>query len=60
MWTRPVALSYGPIPLNGNIHMSLGHPYGNALWRKRMSTGRRIAWEVRRGIESGRLAELVT
>jgi len=43
-----------------NIHMSLGHPYGNALWRKRMSTGRRIAWEVRRGIESGRLAELVT
>ena len=43
-----------------NIHMSAGHPYGNALWRRPMSTGRRIAMEVRRSLESGRLAELVT
>jgi 5-formaminoimidazole-4-carboxamide-1-(beta)-D-ribofuranosyl 5'-monophosphate synthetase len=43
-----------------NIHMSTGHPYGNALWRRRMSTGRRIAMEIRRGLEDGRLAELVT
>lgn len=43
-----------------NIHSAIGHPYGNSLWRRPMSTGRRIAWELRRGIESGRLAELVT
>lgn len=30
-----------------NIHMSMGHPYGNALWRKPMSTGRRIALEIK-------------
>jgi len=43
-----------------NVHMSLGHPYGNALWRRPMSTGRRIAMEIRRGIEAARLGELVT
>ncbi len=43
-----------------NIHVSMGHPYGNSLWRRPMSTGRRIAMEIRRGIESGRLGELVT
>ncbi|HYM39223.1 MAG TPA: formate--phosphoribosylaminoimidazolecarboxamide ligase family protein [Thermoplasmata archaeon] len=43
-----------------NVHVSVGHPYGNSLWRRPMSTGRRIAMEIRRGIESGRLAELVT
>ena len=43
-----------------NIHMSTGHPYGNALWRRPMSTGRRIAMEIRRSMETGRLAELVT
>ena len=43
-----------------NVHMSAGHAYGNALWRRPMSTGRRIAMEIRRSVESGRLAELVT
>ena len=43
-----------------NVHVSLGHPYGNSLWRRPMSTGRRIALEIRRGIDQGRLAELVT
>ncbi|MCI4349426.1 MAG: formate--phosphoribosylaminoimidazolecarboxamide ligase family protein [Thermoplasmata archaeon] len=43
-----------------NIHLGLGHPYGNALWRTPMSTGRRIAVEIRRAITTGRLAELVT
>jgi len=43
-----------------NVHVSLGHPYGNSLWRRPMSTGRRIAMEIRRGAEQGRLAELVT
>jgi 5-formaminoimidazole-4-carboxamide-1-(beta)-D-ribofuranosyl 5'-monophosphate synthetase len=43
-----------------NIHLGLGHPYGNALWRTPMSTGRRIAAELRRAVEQGRLAEVVT
>ncbi len=43
-----------------NVHMSVGHPYGNALWRRTMSTGRRIALEIRRAVDEGRLAEIVT
>jgi len=43
-----------------NVHVSVGHPYGNSLWRRPMSTGRRVALEIRRGIETGRLADLVT
>lgn len=43
-----------------NVHVSVGHPYGNSLWRRPMSTGRRVAMEIRRGIDSGRLADLVT
>jgi 5-formaminoimidazole-4-carboxamide-1-(beta)-D-ribofuranosyl 5'-monophosphate synthetase len=43
-----------------NVHLSVGHPYGNSLWRRPMSTGRRIAAELRRGIDEDRLDELVT
>ncbi len=43
-----------------NVHMSVGHPYGNALWRRPMSTGRRVAMEVRRAADEGRLDEIVT
>jgi len=43
-----------------NVHMSVGHAYGNALWRGPMSTGRRLAMEVRRGIEQERVEEIVT
>lgn len=43
-----------------NVHVAVGHPYGNALWRKPMSTGRRIALEVRRAAEGERLAEVLT
>jgi 5-formaminoimidazole-4-carboxamide-1-(beta)-D-ribofuranosyl 5'-monophosphate synthetase len=43
-----------------NVHLALGHPYGNALYRGPMSTGRRIALEVRRAVAEGRLKELVT
>ncbi|MFQ6128681.1 MAG: formate--phosphoribosylaminoimidazolecarboxamide ligase family protein, partial [Thermoplasmata archaeon] len=38
-----------------NVHMSVGHPYGNTLWRSRMSTGRRVAMEIRRAIETDEL-----
>ena len=43
-----------------NVHMSVGHPYGNILWRKALSTGRRIAIEVKRAIEMDRIKEIVT
>nr|QNO50690.1 5-formaminoimidazole-4-carboxamide-1-(beta)-D-ribofuranosyl 5'-monophosphate synthetase [Methanosarcinales archaeon ANME-2c ERB4] len=43
-----------------NVHMSVGHPYGNTLWRRNMSTGRRLAMEVRRAVAMGRVAEIVT
>ena len=43
-----------------NVHMSVGHPYGNTIWRKKMSTGRRIAMEIRRAIENERVKEIVT
>jgi len=43
-----------------NVHMSVGHPYGNALWRRQLSTGRRVAMEVRRAAEEDRLGEICT
>ncbi len=43
-----------------NVHVSVGHPYGNTLWRKPMSTGRRAAQEIRRAIEQERVEEIVT
>jgi 5-formaminoimidazole-4-carboxamide-1-(beta)-D-ribofuranosyl 5'-monophosphate synthetase len=43
-----------------NVHMAVGHPYGNALWRKEMGTGRRLSMEVRKAIEQERVDEIVT
>ncbi len=43
-----------------NVHMSVGHPYGNTLWRCRMSTGRRVALEIRRAVERDELEKIVT
>jgi 5-formaminoimidazole-4-carboxamide-1-(beta)-D-ribofuranosyl 5'-monophosphate synthetase len=43
-----------------NIHLATGHPYGNALWRTPMSSGRRIALELRHALAAGRLREVVT
>ncbi len=43
-----------------NVHMAVGHPYANSLWRQEMSTGRRLAMEVRRAIEQERVEEIVT
>lgn len=43
-----------------NVHMSVGHPYGNALWRKEMSTGRRLSMEIRKAIEQERIEEIIT
>jgi 5-formaminoimidazole-4-carboxamide-1-(beta)-D-ribofuranosyl 5'-monophosphate synthetase len=43
-----------------NIHMWVGHPYGNATWRTNMSTGRRLALEVKRAIKLDKLDKIVT
>jgi len=43
-----------------NVHMAVGHPYGNALWRTNMSTGRRLAREVSIALENDCLEKLVT
>ncbi|MBT4059913.1 MAG: formate--phosphoribosylaminoimidazolecarboxamide ligase family protein [Euryarchaeota archaeon] len=43
-----------------NVHVSVGHPYGNATWRKPMSSGRRIAMELRKAVEQDRLDEVLT
>lgn len=43
-----------------NVHMSVGHPYGNALYRCPMSTGRRLAREIRLAIETESVKEIVT
>lgn len=43
-----------------NIHMSQGHPYGNSLWRTQMSTGRRIAREIRVAAQEDKLNRVLT
>jgi 5-formaminoimidazole-4-carboxamide-1-(beta)-D-ribofuranosyl 5'-monophosphate synthetase len=43
-----------------NVHMWAGHPYGNTLWRKQMSSGRRTALEIKRALEQDKLKEIVT
>ncbi len=43
-----------------NVHMAVGHAYGNALWRTEMSTGRRTVLEIRRAIDQDMLGKIVT
>lgn len=43
-----------------NVHVGVGHPYGNALWRTNMSTGRRVALEVKRAVDADCLGTIVT
>ena len=43
-----------------NVHVNVGHPYGNASCRKPMSSGRRIAMEIRQAVEQDRLDEVLT
>ena len=43
-----------------NVHMNVGHPYGNALYGEPMSTGRRLSRMIREGIEQDRLEEIVS
>ncbi|MFH1055051.1 MAG: formate--phosphoribosylaminoimidazolecarboxamide ligase family protein [Candidatus Altiarchaeota archaeon] len=43
-----------------NVHVAVGHPYANSLWRTNMSTGRRTARMVRDAVEQNRLKDIVT
>jgi 5-formaminoimidazole-4-carboxamide-1-(beta)-D-ribofuranosyl 5'-monophosphate synthetase len=43
-----------------NVHVAVGHPYGNALWRTTMSTGRRTARLIKDAVEQDRLKDIVT
>jgi 5-formaminoimidazole-4-carboxamide-1-(beta)-D-ribofuranosyl 5'-monophosphate synthetase len=43
-----------------NVHMAVGHSYGNSLWRRPMSTGRRVAFEIRRALALEKLDMIVT
>ncbi len=43
-----------------NVHLAVGHPYGNTLWGEPMSTGRRLCREIRMALDHGRIAEIVT
>ena len=40
--------------------MNCGHPYGNTLFRTNMSSGRRLALEIKRAIEMDKLEKIVT
>ena len=52
-----VPISKGDITLNDILKV---HPYGNALWRREMSTGRRLSMEIRKAIEQERVDEIIT
>ncbi|MEA1925461.1 MAG: formate--phosphoribosylaminoimidazolecarboxamide ligase family protein, partial [Candidatus Altiarchaeota archaeon] len=43
-----------------NVHMSVGHPYSNTLWRTNVSTGRRVAMEIKRAISEERVQDIIT
>ncbi|MCQ2086136.1 MAG: formate--phosphoribosylaminoimidazolecarboxamide ligase family protein [archaeon] len=43
-----------------NIHMAMGHAYANSLWRRQVSTGRRLSMEIKRAIDEERMDEIVT
>jgi len=55
--TQDVALRHGG---GTNVHMGLGSQYANAKYKKRLSTGDRIALEIRRAMKTKQLHELVT
>jgi 5-formaminoimidazole-4-carboxamide-1-(beta)-D-ribofuranosyl 5'-monophosphate synthetase len=55
--TQDVALRHGG---GTNVHMGLGSQYANAKYKKPLSTGDRIALEIKRAMKANKLHELVT
>lgn len=56
-WVYDIATRIGG---GTNIHMYGGHPYGNALFRCPMSSGRRLALEIKRAIAMDKVDKIVT
>ncbi len=56
-WTYDIATRIGG---GTNIHMNMGHPYSNTLLGDNMSSGRRLALEIRRAIDLGKIDKIVT
>jgi len=56
-WVYDIATRIGG---GTNIHMYGGHPYGNALFRCNMSSGRRFALEIKRAIAMDKVDKIVT
>lgn len=55
--TQDVALRHGG---GTNVHMGVGSQYANAMYQRRISMGDRIALEMKRAKEIGRLGDIVT
>ena len=55
--TQDLALRHGG---GTNVHMGIGAQYANTKYGRPMSTGQRIALEIKRALEKGRLADIVT
>ena len=55
--TQDVALRHGG---GTNVHMGIGSQYANAKYKRALSTGDRIALEIRRAKKANQLHELVT
>ncbi len=43
-----------------NVHAWVGHPYGNMLYNRNVSSGRRVAMEIKRAVIEERIEEIVT
>jgi hypothetical protein len=43
-----------------NVHMGIGSQYANAKYKRPLSTGDRIALEIKRAREKGKLDKIVT
>ncbi len=55
--TQDIAVRHGG---GTNVHMGIGSQYANAMYQRRMSTGDRIALEIRRAWKKGSLGKIVT
>ncbi|MEM3078479.1 MAG: DUF1297 domain-containing protein, partial [Nitrososphaerales archaeon] len=55
--TQDVATRHGG---GTNVHMGIGSQYANAKHNKRMSTGDRIALEIKRALNLRKLDKIVT
>ena len=56
-WVYDIATRIGG---GTNIHMYGGHPYGNALFRCNMCSGRRLVLEIKRAIAMDAVDTIVT